>query len=65
MEKIKLSGSRSTCDGCIFGEACTSKKITGCPCMDCLIKGICTVACDSAIEYFNKIDSRHRHIQIK
>jgi len=33
--------------------------------MDCLIKGICTVACDSAIEYFNKIDSRHRHIQIK
>jgi len=46
---------RVLCDICTFKGLCKSKKITGCPCINCLIKSMCRYVCQDAAKYFDNV----------
>jgi hypothetical protein len=62
--------NKSTCDGCrstISSEdqipLClvyyVRDKLGGCPCMECLIKSMCSRMCDERMQFFEDISKRY------
>ncbi len=52
--KTDISG----CDGCVTGTRrpdCIYASFKNCPCINCLIKMMCEVACDALSVHYHKV----------